>query len=160
MTSNAFQKAKLQEKRLHSMYNKRARVTVNDLELFKINIILLVFSLFFIISGTVIIGVLLGGVGGRDAITDINLESFDNNSTTYLYYIGAHIGAVVAGLGVFLLILCLVGVIDDYSKTKKRLIEKIIKEDQDRAAAEAAKNANMNIFQMLALNAKKNKLAN
>lgn len=160
MVLNANQKAKLQEKKLQRMYNKRAKVTVKDLELFKLNVILFIISIFLTISGAVIIGVLLGAVGGRDAITDLRLESFDSNSGSYLYYIGAHIGAVVAGLGLFILILCLVGFIDDYSKTKKRLIEKIIKEDQERAAAEAAKNANMNIFQMLALNAKNSKLAN
>lgn len=160
MTLSAQQKAKLQEKKIQRMYNKRAKVSVKDLEFFKLNIILLIIGLFLIISGTVIIGVLLGGVGGRDAITDISLENFDTNSKVYSYYIGAHIGAVVSGLGLFILILCLVGFIDDYSKTKKKLVEKIIKADQEKAAAEAAKNANMNFFQMLALNAKNSKLAN
>ncbi|CAF0741752.1 unnamed protein product [Brachionus calyciflorus] len=160
MALDASQKAKLQEKKLQKMYNKRAKVTVKDLDLFKLNLVLLIISIFLMVSGTIVIGVLLGAVEGQNAISEITNLKFDPNSLTYSYYVGSHIGAVITGLGIFILILCLVGFIDDYLRTKKRLIEKIIKEDQEKAAAEAAKNANMNIFQMLARNIKNSHLAN
>ena len=160
MALDASQKAKLQEQKLKRMYNKRAKVTVKDLDLFKLNLILFIISIVLTISGGIVMGILLGVVGGQDAISDLNISNFNSSTINYSYYIGAHFGAVLTGCGVFILILCLVGFIDDYFRTKKRIIEKIIKEDQEKAAAEAAKNANMNIFQMLARNIKNSNLAN
>lgn len=153
-------KAKLQAKRLKEMYERRAKVRVKDLQLFAVNMVFLAVGLLLTIAGAVVIAVLLSPpFNGQNAIADISSSKFTSTSDEYKYYVGACLGAAVAGTGLFLLILCLVGLLEDYDRTKKRLIEKVIKEDQDRAAAEAAKNANMNFFTMLAQNIKKTKLA-
>lgn len=160
MALDAVQKAKLQEKKIQRMYNKRAKVTIKDLDIFYLNVIFLSIAVVLNIIGAVLMGVMLGVLKGQNAISDLQEEKFSNNSSEYSYYVGAHFGAVCSGIGIFFLILSFVGFVDDYLRTKKRLIEKIIKEDQEKAAAEAAKNANMNIFQMLALNIRNSKLAN
>lgn len=159
MALDPIKKAKLQEKKLQRMYKKRAKVAIGDLDQFELNLIFLIIGSALITLGGIIIGITLNTFNGKYAISDFTSNSFNSSSDTYKYYIGSHFGAVGVGLGVFLIIICLVGFIDDYLKTKKRMIEKIIKEDQERAAAEAAKNANMNIFQMLALNIRNSKLA-
>ena len=142
------------------MYEKRAKVSVKDLEIFRLNLIFLSIGLALIAAGILVVGLLLGYANGQAAISDLSSKEFSSSSNEYKYYVGAHFGAVSIGIGVFIIILSLVGFIDDYLRTKKRIIEKIIKEDQEKAAAEAAKNANMNIFQMLALNIRNSKLAN
>lgn len=154
MALDAIQKAKLQEKKLQRMYKKRAKVSIKDLEIFKLNVAFLVIAVVFMTVGGVLIGIFLGTYDGQ------NYSSSNSNDTKYPYYIGAQFCAVGAGIGVFFFIMSVVGFIDDYIRTKKRLIEKVIKEDQEKAAAEAAKNANMNIFQMLAQNIRNSKLAN
>jgi hypothetical protein len=158
MALDAKQKAKFQALKLKCIYEKQAKVAVKDLELFAVNMSLLIVCLFLIIVGCTIIGIFLEVYDGKNAYAYI--FSSKNSDSKYGFYIGAHFGAVLVGLGVFILILCLVGFSDDYVRTKKRLVEKIIKEDQDRAAAETAKNANMNLFQMLAKNIKNSKFAN
>lgn len=161
MNIDPIQKAKLLEKKINKMYEKRAKVTIKELEAFKLNISLLIVSFVFISIGAIIMGIMLGYYDGLQAIVDITTTEYYSNSNVNLkYYTGGHFGAVSIGIGSFILILCVIGFIDDYIQTKKRIIERLIKEDQDRAAAEAAKNENMNIFQMLALNIKNSKLAN
>jgi hypothetical protein len=161
MNIDPIQKAKLLEKKINKMYEKRAKVTIKELEAFKLNISLLIVSFVLITIGAIIMGIMLGYYDGLQAIVDITTTEYYSNSNVNLkYYTGGHFGAVSIGIGSFILILCVIGFIDDYIQTKKRIIERLIKEDQDRAAAEAAKNENMNIFQMLALNIKNSKLAN
>ena len=161
MNIDPIQKAKLLEKKINKMYEKRAKVTIKELEAFKLNISLLIVSFVFISIGAIIMGIMLGYYDGLQAIVDITTTEYYSNSNVNLkYYTGGHFGAVSIGIGSFILILCVIGFIDDYIQTKKRIVERLIKEDQDRAAAEAAKNENMNIFQMLALNIKNSKLAN
>jgi hypothetical protein len=161
MNIDPIKKAKLLEKKINKMYEKRAKVTIKELKSFKLNISLLVISFIFISIGIIIMGIMLGYHDGLQAIVDITSSEYYSSSNSNLkYYIGGHFGAVSIGLGIFIFILCLIGFIDDYFLTKKRIIERLIKEDQEKAAAEAAKRENMNIFQMLALNIKKSKLAN
>lgn len=161
MNMDPIQKEKLIQKKINRMYEKRAKVTIDELKMFKLNITLLILSSVFIIFGIIIMGIMLGYYNGLDAIVDVTSVEYHSNSNINLkYYTGGHFGAVSIGIGAFILILCLIGFIDDFIQTKKRIIERLIKEDQERAAAEAAKNENMNIFQMLALNIRNSKLAN
>ena len=67
--------------------------------------------------------------------TDVSYASSSN--TNLPFYIGAHFGAVSVGIGAFIFILSLIGFIDDYNETKKRIIDRLIKQDQEKAAAEA-----------------------
>ena len=160
MALDAIQKAKFQELKLKRMYQKRAKVTVKDLEIFRLNVIFLSSGGVLIILGALVAGLLLSVGNGQNAVADLSDSDFTSSSSIYSCYVGAHFGAVSIGAGIFIIILSLVGFIDDYLRTKKRIIEKIVKEDQEKAAAEAAKNANMNIFQMLALNIRNSKFAN
>jgi hypothetical protein len=161
MNIDPIQKAKLLEKKINKMYEKRARVTLKELESLKLNITLLVVSFVFISIGVIVMGIMLGYYDGLKAIVDLtSTEYYSSSNMNLKYYTGGHFGAVSVGVGSFVFILCLIGFIDDFKQTKKRIIERLIKEDQERAAAEAAKNENMNIFQMLALNIRNSKLAN
>lgn len=160
MALDAIQKAKFQEIKLKKMYEKRAKVSIKDFEIFRLNLIFLSVGLVLIVIGTLVIGLLLGYADGRLAISDLSSVEFSSNSSVYKAYVGAHFGAVSIGAGVFIIILSIVGFIDDYLRTKKRLIEKVVKEDQEKAAAEAAKNANLNMWQIMAMNIRNSKLAN
>lgn len=160
MALDAIQKAKFQEIKIKKMYEKRAKVTVKDFEIFRLNLVFLSVGLTLIAIGVLAIGLLLGYANGQSTISDLSSPDFTSSSSTYSAYVGAHFGAVSVGTGVFIIILAIVGFIDDYLRTKKRLIEKVVKEDQEKAAAEAAKNANLNMWQIMAMNIRNSKLAN
>ncbi len=160
MALDAIQKAKFQEIKLKRMYEKRAKVTIKDFEIFRLNLVFLTIGLILIIIGTLVVALLLTTANGKNAISDLSSSDFSSSSGAYRAYVGAHFGSVSIGTGIFIIILAIVGFIDDYLRTKKRLIEKVVKEDQEKAAAEAAKLQNMNMWQIMAMNIRNSKLAN
>jgi hypothetical protein len=148
MVLDAKTKSRLNQEKLQNQYKKRAIVTPKNMNMFVLNVILALIGLITLSLGTIGIAILLKVQNGK---------MYDPNSADFVplfkYYWGSHACSIVAGLGIFILILSIVNFIEDYISTKKRMVDKIIKEDQEKAAAIAAKNANMNIFQMLAMNA-------
>jgi hypothetical protein len=145
-------KKRLREERIRTQYKQRARIRIKDLSQLILNVILIIVGLICITGGSVGVSILLEIKDAKN-----NQDPASSTSQIHLYYIGAHLCAVVVGVGVFFEILGFVGFYEDYKIAKKKSIDRVIKEDQEKAAAIAATNANLNVFQMLVLNAKKKK---
>jgi hypothetical protein len=129
------QKEQLMKRKIQLIYKKRAKVQIKDLDLFVINIVFLVSAVLLIPIGAILIGVFLGSpLNGKDAASDVTASGFSASTGTYRYFVGANVGAILIGVGLFALILSSVGFLDDYAKAKKRAVEKLVREDQENAA--------------------------
>ena len=101
MALDAIQKAKFQEIKLKRMYEKRAKVTIKDFEIFRLNLVFLTIGLILIIIGILVVAFLLPTANGKNAISDLSSSDFSSSSGVYRAYVGAHFGSVSIGTGIF-----------------------------------------------------------
>ena len=140
------------EKQL-KMFRKRAKVHLKDLKLLKFNLILFSISIISLISGSLMIYYLFIVNNGIDANSQIlNTDTFDPQSTLYLYSVGAHFGAVILGIGIFFLIISIISFMNDYECAKKRAIDALIEIEKEKN--KKTKSGAISIFDALALGAR------
>ena len=140
------------EKQL-KMFKKKAKVHLKDLKLLKLNLIVSAVSIISLITGSLMIYFLFigdNGVKANDYILDTS--TFDSKSSLYLYSVGAHFGAVILGIGIFLLIISIICFINDYERAKKKAIDNLI--EIEREKNKKLKSGTLNIFDALALGAR------
>ena len=140
------------EKQL-KMFKKKAKVNLKDLKLLKFNLIVFTISIISLIAGSLMtyyLFIVNDGINANDKI--LNTDISDSQSASYFNSVGAHFGAVVLGIGIFLLIISVISFMNDYDCAKKRAIDALIEIEKQKN--KKTKAGAISIFDALALGAR------
>lgn len=145
---------KKQMEKQMKLLKKKAKVKRSDLKLIKFNLILFVASLIALLIGILVVYYLFIGNSGVYAYARVlDTGNFDPNSKKYLYFVGSQFGAVLIGLGIFLLMSAMISFSNDYEVAKKEAIDRLIEFEKQKVAKQEI--GAINIFDALAINMKK-----
>lgn len=99
-----------------------AKVKLKDIKYLKFNVYCMSGALLLLIIGAVVAHIFLTNLKGASTNSKVLDSDFDAKSAAYICYVGAHLGAVLIGLSIFIIIVAATSIMNEYDNAKKQKI--------------------------------------